>query len=73
MAFETETKRLENIIKSTQTDHILGWIHDRTDPDALGFVALAYILLRERFGKTLHCYYSKKITFLMNRNILLSG
>src|SRR5438132_7148177 len=70
MYFETETKRFKDILEATAGDSVAGFIHDRTDPDALGWVVLMHRLLRERFEKSFAAFYSKKITFLMNRNIV---
>ena len=69
MAFETETKRFVEAVESCPSEHVLGWVHDRTDPDSLGFVALSNLILRQHFDKSLICFYSKKIAFFMNRQL----
>jgi hypothetical protein len=70
MYFESETKRFRDVIESTSNPNIVGFIHDRTDPDALGWVVLTHRLLRERFDRSFAAFYSKKIAFLMNRTIV---
>ena len=57
-------------LRAVGTDHVIGFIHDRTDPDSLGFVALANLILKEKFAKSFTCFYSKKIAFLMNRQLV---
>ena len=70
MYFENEAKRFKDVIESVEGDTFVGFIHDRTDPDALGWVVLTHRLLRERFNKSFAAFYSKKIAFLMNRAIV---
>src|SRR5436190_11503042 len=70
MYFESETKRFKEVVEGITGDSVIGFIHDRTDPDALGWVVLTHRLLRERFNKSFAAFYSKKIAFLMNRNIV---
>jgi hypothetical protein len=69
MYFDSEAKRFKEVVESAG-DSIVGFIHDRTDPDALGWVVLTHRLLRERFNKSFAAFYSKKIAFLMNRSIV---
>jgi len=70
MYFEGETKKFNDLLEATESESVAGFIPDRTDPDALGWVVLTHRLLRERFNKAFNCFYSKKIAFMMNRNIV---
>src|SRR5436190_15813660 len=72
MAFENEARRFQSAVEAAESDAIVGFIHDRTDPDALGWVVLTHRLLRERFNKSFAAFYSKKIAFLMNRMMVKS-
>src|SRR5688572_846031 len=72
MYFENESKRFKDVVESAAGDSFVGFIHDRTDPDALGWVVLTHRLLRERFNKQFAAFYSKKIAFLMNRALIKS-
>lgn len=70
MYFEAETKRFKELVETVGGDFVVGFIHDRTDPDALGWLGITHRLLRERFNKAFTGFYSKKITFMMNRQIV---
>lgn len=67
--FEEATELLVRVIEETEADTIIGWAHDRIDPDTMGANGLMWYLLRERFGKSYTCYYSKRMSFLMNRSL----
>ncbi len=67
--FEDATELIVNVFESIEQDQIIGWAHDRIDPDTMGANGLMWYLLRERFHKSYACYYSKRMSFLMNRSL----
>ncbi|MBX3470995.1 MAG: hypothetical protein KF878_29355 [Planctomycetes bacterium] len=67
--FEDATELLVRTVEAVEGDDIIGWAHDRIDPDTMGANGLLWFLLRERFGKSYVCYYSKRMSFLMNRSL----
>jgi nanoRNase/pAp phosphatase (c-di-AMP/oligoRNAs hydrolase) len=67
--FEDATELIVKTIEAVKEDDIIGWAHDRVDPDTMGANGLVWYLLRERFGKRYVCYYSKRMNFLMNRSL----
>lgn len=67
--FEDATELVTKVIGSVEQDAIIGWAHDRIDPDTMGANGLLWYILRERFGKSYACYYSKRMSFLMNRSL----
>lgn len=70
--FEDATDLLVKTIEATPGDEIIGWAHDRIDPDTMGANGLLWFILRERFGRSYRCFYSKRMTFLMNRALATS-
>lgn len=66
--FEDVTDLIVRTIEATDGP-IIGWAHDRPDPDTMGGNALLGYLLKEKFGRSYTCYYSKRMTFLMNRSL----
>ncbi|MCW8141845.1 MAG: hypothetical protein KIT58_23305, partial [Planctomycetota bacterium] len=67
--FEDATELLVRTVEAVEGDDLIGWAHDRIDPDTMGANGLLWFLLRERFGKSYVCYYSKRMSFLMNRSL----
>lgn len=67
--FEDVTELLVRTIEGIEGEDIIGWAHDRIDPDTMGANGLMWYLLRERFNKHYVCYYSKRMSFLMNRSL----
>jgi len=67
--FEDATELLVKTMESLEGDELIGWAHDRVDPDTMGANALVWYILREKFGKRYACYYSKRMSFLMNRTL----
>ncbi|MGE0713531.1 MAG: hypothetical protein AB7N76_36640 [Planctomycetota bacterium] len=67
--FEEATNLITSVLDGTKEDGIIGWAHDRVDPDTMGANGLMWYLLRERYQKSYHCYYSKRMSFLMNRSL----
>jgi nanoRNase/pAp phosphatase (c-di-AMP/oligoRNAs hydrolase) len=66
--FEDATELISQTLDSIEGDDIIGWAHDRIDPDTMGANGLLWYLLQER-GKRYTCYYSKRMSFLMNRSL----
>src|SRR5438067_257365 len=69
IAFEAATKLFVEAIENTAGEEVVGWAHDRMDPDTMGAAGLCYYILKEKFQKKFVCYYSKAMSFLMNRSI----
>lgn len=67
--FEDATELVVRTVEAVEGDDIIGWAHDRIDPDTMGANGLMWYLLKERFGKNYVCYYSKRMSFLMNRSL----
>ena len=69
IAFEEATKQFVDAIAQVEGDEVVGWAHDRMDPDTMGAAGLCWFVLKEKWGKKFTCYYSKAMSFLMNRSI----
>tara|TARA_B100000965_G_C19554920_1_gene741754 strand:- start:255 stop:1601 length:1347 start_codon:yes stop_codon:yes gene_type:complete len=67
--FEDATETFVRTLDAVEEDGIIGWAHDRVDPDTMGANGLTWYLLRERYNKTYQCFYSKRMSFLMNRSL----
>lgn len=67
--FEDVTELLVRTVEAVEGEDIIGWAHDRIDPDTMGANGLMWYLLKERFAKNYVCYYSKRMSFLMNRSL----
>jgi nanoRNase/pAp phosphatase (c-di-AMP/oligoRNAs hydrolase) len=67
--FEDVTELVVRTIETLDGEDVIGWAHDRVDPDTMGANGLFWYLLREKFGKTYTCFYSKRMSFLMNRSL----
>jgi len=67
--FEEATELLVNVMEGIEEEEVIGWAHDRIDPDTMGANGLTWYVLRERFAKRFVCYYSKRMSFLMNRTL----
>jgi nanoRNase/pAp phosphatase (c-di-AMP/oligoRNAs hydrolase) len=67
--FEDATELLVQTFQSIEEEEIIGWAHDRVDPDTMGANGLMWLILREVFQKKYACYYSKRMSFLMNRTL----
>jgi nanoRNase/pAp phosphatase (c-di-AMP/oligoRNAs hydrolase) len=67
--FEDVTELVVLTIQGIEGEDVIGWAHDRIDPDTMGANGLMWYLLRERFQKHYVCYYSKRMSFLMNRSL----
>lgn len=67
--FEDVTELLVKTLEGIEEDDVIGWAHDRIDPDTMGANGLMWYILREKFGKRYVCYYSKRMSFLMNRSL----
>ncbi|MBL4844305.1 MAG: hypothetical protein JKY65_02155 [Planctomycetes bacterium] len=68
--FEDVTELVVRTLDAVEGDSIIGWAHDRVDPDTMGANGLLWYLLRERYQKSYCCYYSKRMSFLMNRSLV---
>lgn len=69
VAFEEATRQFVENVGSAPGDEVVGWAHDRMDPDTMGAAGLCWYVLKEKFQKKFVCYYSKAMSFLMNRSI----
>ncbi|MEZ6189164.1 MAG: hypothetical protein R3F62_29710 [Planctomycetota bacterium] len=67
--FEDATELLVKTIEGIEPEELIGWAHDRVDPDTMGANAILWYILREKFGKRYSCFYSKRMSFLMNRTL----
>ena len=67
--FEDATDMFVRAIEGVEEEEIIGWAHDRVDPDTMGANGLVWYILREKFNKRYACYYSKRMSFLMNRSL----
>ena len=68
--FEDATQLLVQALEGIGDDEeVIGWAHDRVDPDTMGANALLWFILRERFKRRYSCFYSKRMSFLMNRSL----
>jgi hypothetical protein len=67
--FEEATDLIVSTLDGVEGDGIIGWAHDRVDPDTMGANGLMWWLLRERYQKGYQCFYSKRMSFLMNRSL----
>src|SRR5438270_12298686 len=69
IAFEEATKLFVGAIDRVEGEDVVGWAHDRMDPDTMGAAGLCWFILKEKFDKKFVCYYSKAMSFLMNRSL----
>jgi nanoRNase/pAp phosphatase (c-di-AMP/oligoRNAs hydrolase) len=69
MPFAEATRLFVEAIENAPGDEIVGWAHDRMDPDTMGAAGLCWFILKEKFEKKFVCYYSKAMSFLMNRSL----
>jgi nanoRNase/pAp phosphatase (c-di-AMP/oligoRNAs hydrolase) len=69
IAFEEATKLFVDAVSGVHGEEVVGWAHDRMDPDTMGAAGLCWFILKEKWGKKFTCYYSKAMSFLMNRSI----
>src|SRR5436309_6307795 len=69
IAFEEATKLFVESVEHIEGDEVVGWAHDRMDPDTIGAAGLCWFILKEKWQKKFTCYYSKAMSFLMNRSI----
>lgn len=67
--FEDVTQLVASTLDGLGDGPVIGWAHDRVDPDTMGANGLLWYLLRERYQKQYACYYSKRMSFLMNRSL----
>ena len=67
--FEEATRLFTEAVEAAAGDEIIGWAHDRLDPDTMGAAGLAWFILKEKFQKKFVCYHSKQMSFLMNRSL----
>lgn len=67
--FAEATRAFVEAIESCKGDEVIGWAHDRMDPDTMGAAGLCWYILKEKFDKKFVCYYSKAMSFLMNRSL----
>ena len=68
--FEDATQLLIQAVEAIGAEEeVIGWAHDRVDPDTMGANGLLWFVLRERFKKRYVCFYSKRMSFLMNRSL----
>lgn len=67
--FEDATVLIKKALDEVGDGDIIGWAHDRIDPDTMGANGLVWYLLQELYGKSYACYYSKRMSFLMNRSL----
>src|SRR5438309_982957 len=69
MPYAEATRCFVEAIEAARGDEIVGWAHDRMDPDTIGAAGLCWFILKEKWQKKFTCYYSKAMSFLMNRSI----
>jgi nanoRNase/pAp phosphatase (c-di-AMP/oligoRNAs hydrolase) len=67
--FAEATRLFVEAIQNVKGDEVVGWAHDRMDPDTMGAAGLSWYILKEKFDKKFVCYYSKAMSFLMNRSL----
>lgn len=67
--FDEATRLFVEAIETADGDEIVGWAHDRMDPDTMGAAGLCWFILKEKFAKKFVCYHSKQMSFLMNRSL----
>ncbi len=67
--FAEATRLFVDTFQNLPGEEVVGWAHDRMDPDTMGAAGLLWFILKERFAKKFACYYSKPMSFLMNRSI----
>ncbi len=67
--FEDVTQLVVSTLDALEGGPVIGWAHDRVDPDTMGANGLLMYLLRERYQLPYACYYSKRMSFLMNRSL----
>jgi nanoRNase/pAp phosphatase (c-di-AMP/oligoRNAs hydrolase) len=67
--FEDVSELLVKTMEGIEEEDVIGWAHDRIDPDTMGANGLMWYILREKFAKRYVCYYSKRMSFLMNRSL----
>src|SRR4051794_19449118 len=67
--FADATRQFVEAVEKVAAEDIIGWAHDRMDPDTMGAVGLCWFILKDKFAKKFVCYHSKQMSFLMNRSL----
>lgn len=60
---------IDTVGRNTKGRRIISFGQDRLDADVQGSVALFDLILREKYGSSSVCFYSKQIAFAMSRMI----
>ncbi len=61
-------EKFQDFIGGLQGESVLGWTHNRPDPDAEGSAGLMSIIM-DHYGRSFSCLYSKRMAYLENRHI----
>ncbi|RMG17733.1 MAG: hypothetical protein D6731_03490 [Planctomycetota bacterium] len=70
-ATELILRTLDEVLKVEGEEEplVIGWAHDRIDPDTMGANGIMAFILQELYQRRYTCYYSKRMSFLMNRSL----